>query len=76
MLKRNIPGFTVIRLPAIALQAFYEPSEAKAAFCEAREACNAKGEARGRENLELCAKCHVQLAWLKKRKLCGLVIGY
>ena len=49
MLKRNIPGFAVIRLPAIALQALFEPSEANAAVCEAREARNARGEARERE---------------------------
>lgn len=75
MLKRNIPGFAVIRLPAIALQALFEPSEANAAVCEAREARNARSEAREREILELRAKCHVRLAWLIRRKLCRLVIG-
>ena len=41
----------------------------------AREARNARGEAREREILELRAKCHVRLAWLIRRKLCRLVIG-
>lgn len=72
MLKRNIPSFAVIRLPAIALQALFEPSEANAAVCEAREARNARGEAREREILELRAKCHVRFAWLIRRKLCRL----
>ena len=79
MLKRNIPGFTVIRLPADSITSALWAKRGERSILWStrgaqREVKEAR-EARGRENLELREKCDVGLAWLIKRNLCRLVIG-